>query len=246
MKPVKHSTPVPIKKARIEIIPLIDIMFFLLASFMLVSLSMINMKGVDVNLPTAKAAEPNEKPDLLIVGVDALDDIYFGQDKVAKNDVPAKFKQIYEQNKDQKIFIRTVPKATYETFLYVFDQCRKSGLEKVSLQTKIAETLQAPPPSMGPLPAAAPAAPAGEPAAPAGEPAAASPAAPGNAPAAPAAPAGEPAASTGEPAAASPAAPSNAPEATAAPAGPAAPASPAAQENPPAAPAPAAQPSPSQ
>jgi biopolymer transport protein ExbD len=225
MKPVKHSTPVPIKKARIEIIPLIDIMFFLLASFMLVSLSMINMKGVDVNLPTAKAAEPNEKPDLLIVGVDALDDIYFGQDKVAKNDVPAKFKEIYEQNKDQKIFIRTVPKATYETFLYVFDQCRKSGLEKVSLQTKISETLTAPPPSMGPPPAAAPAAPAGEPAAaapaaPAGEPAAAAPAAP-----------------TGEPAVAAPAAPDTAP---------AAPASPAAQENAPGAPPPAAQPSPSQ
>jgi biopolymer transport protein ExbD len=225
MKPVKHSTPVPIKKARIEIIPLIDIMFFLLASFMLVSLSMINMKGVDVNLPTAKAAEPNEKPDLLIVGVDALDDIYFGQDKVAKNDVPAKFKEIYEQNKDQKIFIRTVPKATYETFLYVFDQCRKSGLEKVSLQTKISETLTAPPPSMGPPPAAAPAAPAGEPAAaapaaPTGEPAAAAPAAP-----------------TGEPAVAAPAAPDTAP---------AAPASPAAQENAPGAPPPAAQPSPSQ
>jgi biopolymer transport protein ExbD len=184
MKPVKHSTPVPIKKARIEIIPLIDIMFFLLASFMLVSLSMINMKGVDVNLPTAKAAEPNEKPDLLIVGVDALDDIYFGEEKVAKNDVPAKFKQIYEQNKDQKIFIRTVPKATYETFLYVFDQCRKSGLEKVSLQTKIAETLQAPPPAMGPPPAVAPAAPAGEPA----------PAAPANAPTAPTAQENAPAA----------------------------------------------------
>ena len=197
MKPVKHSTPVPIKKARIEIIPLIDIMFFLLASFMLVSLSMINMKGVDVNLPTAKAAEPNEKPDLLIVGVDALDDIYFGEEKVAKNDVPAKFKQIYEQNKDQKIFIRTVPKATYETFLYVFDQCRKSGLEKVSLQTKIAETLQAPPPSMGPAPTVAPAAPAGEPAAEA-------PAAPGSAPAAPAAPGNTPAAT---------AAPGNAPAA---------------------------------
>jgi len=206
MNPVKHSTPVPIKKARIEIIPLIDIMFFLLASFMLVSLSMINMKGVDVNLPTAKAAEPNEKPDLLIVGVDALDDIYFGEDKVAKNDVPAKFKQIYEQNKDQKIFIRTVPKATYETFLYVFDQCRKSGLEKVSLQTKIAETLQAPPPSMGPPPVAAPAGePAAAPAAPAGEAPAAAPAAPGNAPATPAAPA-SPATQENAPAAPPPAA----------------------------------------
>jgi biopolymer transport protein ExbD len=228
MKPVKHSTPVPIKKARIEIIPLIDIMFFLLASFMLVSLSMINMKGVDVNLPTAKAAEPNEKPDLLIVGVDALDDIYFGQDKVAKNDVPAKFKQIYEQNKDQKIFIRTVPKATYETFLYVFDQCRKSGLEKVSLQTKIAETLQAPPPSMGPPPAAGPAAPTGEPAA-------AAPAAPGNPPAEP----GNPPAAPGNP----PAAPENPP---AAPENP--PAAPVTPENAPTAPppSPTTQPSPSQ
>jgi|ERR1700730_2839069 biopolymer transport protein ExbD len=180
MKPVKHSTPVPIKKARIEIIPLIDIMFFLLASFMLVSLSMINMKGVDVNLPTAKPAEPTDKPDLLIVGVDALDDIYFGQDKVARNEVPAKFKQIYEQNKDQKIFIRTVPKATYETFLYVFDQCRKSGLEKVSLQTKITDTL-APAPGTVTPPSGGAGAPASAPAAPpsggTGEPASA-PAAP--------------------------------------------------------------------
>jgi biopolymer transport protein ExbD len=45
------SSPVLIKKARIEIIPLIDIMFFLLASFMLVSLTMMNMKAIDVNLP---------------------------------------------------------------------------------------------------------------------------------------------------------------------------------------------------
>jgi biopolymer transport protein ExbD len=37
------SSPVPIKRARIEIIPLIDIMFFLLAAFMLVSLTMIFM-----------------------------------------------------------------------------------------------------------------------------------------------------------------------------------------------------------
>ena len=66
----------PHKKARIEIIPLIDIMFFLLAAFMLVSLTMINMKGIDVNLPTATSAQPNSKPDFMIVSVDALLDIY--------------------------------------------------------------------------------------------------------------------------------------------------------------------------
>ena len=45
---MKLSSPIPPKKARIEIIPLIDIMFFLLACFMLVSLSMTQMRGMKV------------------------------------------------------------------------------------------------------------------------------------------------------------------------------------------------------
>ena len=48
-------------EARIEIVPLIDIMFFLLAAFMLVSLSMVNLKSVKVNLPTATTATPELK-----------------------------------------------------------------------------------------------------------------------------------------------------------------------------------------
>ena len=51
------SSPIPHKKARIEIIPLIDIMFFLLASFMMVSLSQVHMKGIKVNLPTGQSGE---------------------------------------------------------------------------------------------------------------------------------------------------------------------------------------------
>ncbi len=42
---MRVASPIPHKKARIEIIPLIDIMFFLLASFMMVSLSQVHMKG---------------------------------------------------------------------------------------------------------------------------------------------------------------------------------------------------------
>ncbi len=44
-------SPISKKHARIEIIPLIDIMFFLLASFMMVSLSQVSMKGWKVDLP---------------------------------------------------------------------------------------------------------------------------------------------------------------------------------------------------
>ena len=55
------SSPIPHKKARIEIIPLIDIMFFLLASFMMVSLSQVHMKGMKVNLPTGASGETQSK-----------------------------------------------------------------------------------------------------------------------------------------------------------------------------------------
>lgn len=134
------STPVPIKRARIEIIPLIDIMFFLLASFMLVSLTMINMKGMDVNLPTATSAQPNSKPDFTIVSIDALGDIYFEKDKVARDDVLARFQKEYNTNHAVRIFIRADKDATYENVVFVLDKARTAGIQKVGLEVKAYET----------------------------------------------------------------------------------------------------------
>ena len=130
------SSPVPIKRARIEIIPLIDIMFFLLAAFMLVSLTMINMKGIDVNLPTATSAQPNNKPDFTMVSIDALMDIYFEKEKVPKEEVLPRFQKLYEANHDVRIFIRADKDATYETVVYVLDKARTAGIQKVGLEIK--------------------------------------------------------------------------------------------------------------
>jgi biopolymer transport protein ExbD len=130
------SSPVLIKKARIEIIPLIDIMFFLLASFMLVSLSMINMKGIDVNLPTATSAQANTKPDFMLVSIDALMDTYFEKEKVAKDDVLGKFQALYNGNHDVRIFIRADKDATYDSVVFVLDKARTAGIQKVGLEIK--------------------------------------------------------------------------------------------------------------
>ena len=143
------SSPVPIKKARIEIIPLIDIMFFLLASFMLVSLTMINMKGIDVNLPTATSAQPNSKPDFTIVSIDALMDIYFEKEKVAREDVLSRFQALYDKNHDVRIFIRADKDATYETVVYVLDKARTAGIQKVGLEIKAYESTTALPSETG-------------------------------------------------------------------------------------------------
>ncbi|MBV9873994.1 MAG: biopolymer transporter ExbD [Verrucomicrobia bacterium] len=147
------SSPVLIKKARIEIIPLIDIMFFLLASFMLVSLTMINMKAIEVNLPTAATAQPNTKPDFIIVSVDALGDFYFEKDKVPKEEVLSHFQQLYSQNHDVRIYIRADKQAVYEGVMYVLDQARNAGIQKVGLEIKAQDAVQGGPPTGGAPPA---------------------------------------------------------------------------------------------
>ena len=145
----RSSSPVPIRKARIEIIPLIDIMFFLLASFMLVSLTMINMKGIDVNLPTATSAQPNSKPDFTIVSIDALMDIYFEKEKVERENVLSRFQALYDKNHDVRIFIRADKDTTYETVVYVLDKARTAGIQKVGLEIKAYESAVALPSETG-------------------------------------------------------------------------------------------------
>src|SRR5512142_31191 len=70
---MRIGSPFPHKKARIEIIPLIDIMFFLLASFMLASLSMMRLQSIKMDLPTATAAKG--KSELVNISVDKLGDV---------------------------------------------------------------------------------------------------------------------------------------------------------------------------
>jgi len=131
-----HSSPVLIRKARLEIIPLIDIMFFLLASFMLVSLTMINMKAIDVALPTATSAQPNTKPDFIIVSIDALMDIYFEKEKVPREEVLSKFQDLYGKNHDVRIYLRADKGANYDTVMFVLDSLRTAGIQKVGLEVK--------------------------------------------------------------------------------------------------------------
>ena len=60
------------KRGRIEIIPMIDVMFFLLATFMLASLSMQNLHSLKVNLPQGSAAPLQAKaPVTLTVAPDS-------------------------------------------------------------------------------------------------------------------------------------------------------------------------------
>src|SRR5882762_887142 len=81
------SSPIPHKKARIEIIPLIDIMFFLLASFMMVSLSQTTMKGMKVTLPTGQSGQTQSKKDYVALSVDRDGYYYWDKQRIVLEEI---------------------------------------------------------------------------------------------------------------------------------------------------------------
>ena len=140
------SSPIPKKKARIEIIPLIDIMFFLLASFMMVSLSQTTMKGMKVNLPAGSSGQVQSKKDYFSFSVDRDGYIYFDKNKISYEDVPAKLKPIYAATPDAKIFIRGDAEALHGNVTRLLDQIRSSGFSKIAFEIKSQAALGVPAP----------------------------------------------------------------------------------------------------
>ena len=130
------SSPIPKKHARIEIIPLIDIMFFLLASFMMVSLSQTTMKGMKVALPTGSSGVTQSKKDYVSFSVDRDGYIYWDKEKIEYADVVTKLRGLYQTNPEAKIFIRGDREALHGNVTRLLDQIRSTGFMKIAFEIK--------------------------------------------------------------------------------------------------------------
>lgn len=135
--PVKLGSKLPMEKeARIEIIPLIDIMFFLLAAFMLVSLSMVNLKSIKVDLPTATAATADSTRDLVSLSVDKAGLIYFEQRPVGSNELTTQLAAMRTANPELRVFISGDREARHGEIVRVLDLVRAVGIDKVAFEIR--------------------------------------------------------------------------------------------------------------
>ena len=129
---MKMGSPLPHKKARIEIIPLIDIMFFLLASFMMVSLTMIKMQAIKMDLPTATQAERQFKPEIINIQVDKLGDIWLEKERKTTAELFGFLTNKVNVNTNIPVYISGDKEATHGSVISVLDLVRKAGIQKVS------------------------------------------------------------------------------------------------------------------
>ena len=124
------------KQARIQIIPLIDIMFFLLATFVMVSTSMIKNKGISVNLPTAQTGSAEARKNYASLSVTKDGDYYLDKTKVEKENLSLKLLELKASDAGFKVFINGDKDANVSSLVSALDIVRKSGITKVAIETK--------------------------------------------------------------------------------------------------------------
>ena len=126
------SSPVQRKHARIEIIPLIDIMFFLLAAFMMVSLSMTKVENTPVQLPPAILAQSDFGPDLLHIAVDKTGGIWIEKKPVTPTELFTTLTNRTRLNPQLPVFIGGDAATHHGDMVGLLDLVRKAGIQKVA------------------------------------------------------------------------------------------------------------------
>jgi biopolymer transport protein ExbD len=126
------------KKARIEIIPLIDVIFFLLATFVLFTLSLNKSAGLHVNLPTSETGEPRDPSGTATITVTEEGTLAWDKDPITLEDFINRLQAFHTLHPDDaRILINGDAEASFSSVIYVFDEVRKSGITKVLIETTV-------------------------------------------------------------------------------------------------------------
>jgi len=124
------------RRARIEILPLIDIVFLLLVFFIYAMLSMAVHRGISVNLPTSSSARI-EKKLLLSVTIKESGEIMVDDDRTPLKGLALLLKLRSKGHKSPGILLFADRKVSYQLLVKVLDQIRMTGINNISLQTMV-------------------------------------------------------------------------------------------------------------
>ena len=129
--------PGGIKKARIEIIPLIDVIFFLLATFVLFTITLNKSNGINVHLPVSTTSEPRETAGTVTISVTSDGTLAWNKDLVTLDEFLTRIVIFKQQEPDGRVLINGDDRALFAQAIYVFDEARKAGFTKIYIETQV-------------------------------------------------------------------------------------------------------------
>ncbi len=125
------------KKARIEIIPLIDVIFFLLATFVLFTLSLNKSQGLKVDLPRSSTSAPRDPAGTVTITITSEGTLAWDKDPITLDEFLLRLERYKQTEASPRILINGDENAYFSQAIYVFDEVRKKNINKVFIETKI-------------------------------------------------------------------------------------------------------------
>ena len=129
-------------RARIEIIPLIDVIFFLLATFVLFTLSLDRTRSIPLVLPVVKPLPPTSyvpPAEPVYLQVSDQGNYYWDQELVSFPEVELCLAD-YAAQLDPKVMLTSDDRANYGDAIRLLDAVRAAGIEQVSMETRFRQT----------------------------------------------------------------------------------------------------------
>ncbi|NWH07583.1 MAG: biopolymer transporter ExbD [Alphaproteobacteria bacterium] len=125
------------ERARVEIIPMIDVMMFLLVFFVLISINVIPALGLRTMLPQAAAPDDLEERKRVVITLAADGTIQLDGATVSLELLPTLLKQRRdEEGKDLSVTINGDQGATLQSLVSVFDVLKANGFSSVAIATE--------------------------------------------------------------------------------------------------------------
>jgi len=120
------------KKSNIQILPMIDVIFFLLVFFMLFTTFKTTPTGLDINLPKAKTVN-HQKQEQLIVNISSKGHIYLNDKLLTKAGLKDKIATKIKEDPATVVIIKADREVVYNEVVEVMDVARQVGAYKLAL-----------------------------------------------------------------------------------------------------------------
>ena len=124
-----------VDKPRIEIIPMIDIMMFLLVFFIVITLRMIQGTGIQLDLPSSKTTQ-DLKPTQITIGVQKDGAMYIDGQPYSAEAMKAKLEEAKKSSDKLAVILAGDKELTYQNTLKVMDVARSAGISQIGLAAK--------------------------------------------------------------------------------------------------------------
>jgi len=138
------GTPIRIddvkKKARIEIIPLIDVIFFLLATFVLFILSLDTIKSLPVQLPQATPVQSKPDPTMVTLQMSETGSCYWNREPMSVSELSSKLDEYKRTEANPRVLIAGDKLAKFGSTVLALDAVRNAGITQVSIETEVRPT----------------------------------------------------------------------------------------------------------